>query len=1274
MNYPITFCLPAATLVSKHLVSGILVIRRLCLTVFSQLYSSLLTGALLAVVGAITLLLPCGSAFGQYFTGGGGDDNWMNAANWGGTLPTAATGPVINGSDVVVLYAGDTGVGKYLSIAGGSGGTADLTVLGTLTTARGMAQPAVGDGSIVTIDGGTWTVTEYSYWKNDATLVVNNGGTFNVNSTGYGFLLQEGADLKLYDGTLNIGRLRVESGSSIEIGNAGRIVVDGDETATIQPWVDAGAIFAMDPLATISVELVGGDTIVQAVLPLTLEEIVEAVHAASMLQRTAVLSNAVDVETLWPYNAWGDNMWALALLYLNERVEDANARLQANAANALSSSDSEDAFAYFGLVDYVKILALFNSQSPHFPGRLDPATEVAMKEVLWGWAKDFEEYWEPSRLEATEPEGSVWSVFASENHDLMKKGNNYIIFSLLAEDAAYSSLTCANGHTVAEYHDWYTIYFKKWLQARAASGLWMEVGAEYAKYSYAVLFNLYDLSPDPDIRALAKMVLDISFIEEAQISFADGFRGGGKSRYPRGDLDPSPGWMQHKDLFYGDGGSASHSNVFETSQYQVPDIAIFLRQFGDSETPFLMRNRVLGESVKPSQGFGEIGGDTFYIADDSALINYCWKTPAYMIGGTLQLLDDADDGYGDDSGITRQDRWGGIVFNDAAHSKVLPWAEVTSPTGSRVHNAYWQVQHENLMVAQKTNRANYLYMERLLVYHSPALTLTETNGWVFASTGDAWSAVKAVGGYTWGAASHEKWPETTFLIPTDEYAPIVFFAGSTHDGFADYAAFQSYVLNDIVLQETTDELLIQRSGQADVQFFTDFREPVINDGDPDNPYNASPTLRTDYTYDSPYLQTGATRSEVIAQWGEVRWVYDFAAMEIREPGGIVLNFGGDYVAAITNASSTVNVATTGDYDFDGSADDTARSVTFGTVWSPTASGNWLTPAGKSGPNLRYGKSVANLDSATDPSGGFRYDRIASHTSPNTVQVSGDNGVGTTTNMSMASAFYYDKADFLNGWGTIADLAFDTTGEISIDFDIERQIGEGRALVRNGTGWYLSADALIGAAANGGTLTIFPATSDFYPFDPSGDMLMFDTDNPGAPVSGATLTNITAIGLHMQHRHYDGTSPWIPYEFFTSFIASIDDPVTAAGWYAAWSQLYPSHDMKAVSDPDGDGVNNLLEYALGGDPTLSDVNMLAEQTEISAAEFVYVYNRRLDWEARGLSYAVQANTNLLSNESWTTDGVLESGFEAGPLGFESVTNTVLMDADEKFLRLQIEMND
>lgn len=608
-----------------------------------------------------------------------------------------------------------------------------------------------------------------------------------------------------------------------------------------------------------------------------LDAVVEEVHAASLRQRTKVLSEAVQKETLWPapgHKAWGDVMWALSLLYLNERVDDANERIR-------ELGQTDEPFAYFGAADYVRILTLFNSQSAHYPGRLEPETEEMMKTKLWEWVLEFEEHWEPFRDKDREKEGSIWSVYASENHDLIRKGNNYIILSVLAQDPAYSGQRSSGGHTVTELRDLYATYFKKWLKERAATGLWMEVGSEYAKYSYGIIFNLFDLSPDPELRRLAGMFLDLAFIEEAQMSFKDGFRGGGKSRPPRDNPENVPGMVQHKQLLYGQKGHGSHSRTFETSQYQVPDIAILLRKYGDTAPPFLIRNRVIGETEAPSEAGVGVGylqtGDTFYMAADSAMINYCWKTPEYMIGSTLLLLDDSDDGFDDDSGITRQDRWSGVVFNDGNHSRVTPWGEVSRPSGSRIHNAYWQVQHENLLVTQKMMRSRY--MERLLVYFSPTLKRTESDGWVFAATANAWVAVNVIGGYSWGTASHGKWPNVTFLVPNDEYAPIIFFAGSKADGFASYEAFQQHVLTRIGLEKRGKKLTIEQPGKVDVEFYTNYRSPKIDDPDRLNPYHND--LKTDYTYDSPYLKTGKNRYQVWARWGDEKRLYDFEAGLIK---------------------------------------------------------------------------------------------------------------------------------------------------------------------------------------------------------------------------------------------------------------------------------------------------------------------------------------------------------------------------------------------------------
>lgn len=613
---------------------------------------------------------------------------------------------------------------------------------------------------------------------------------------------------------------------------------------------------------------------------------VDAVHAASTARRLAVLREAVGRNDLWPRNEWGGVMWALSLLYLNERVADANERIRSLAGLA-ETDPAREPFAYFGTVDYVRILALFNSRSSHFPGRLEPSTETLMKDLLWQWAKPWEEYWEIRREESSEPEGSVWSVYASENHDLIRKGNNYIIFSILAEDPAYRDVTTANGRTVAEYVELYNTYFKKWFRARAASGMWMELGSEYAKYTYSIFINLYDLAPDPEVRQLAKMFLDLSLIDEEQNSFRDGFRAGGKARVifgpGEGTNHTTPGFTSHKELLFGEGGSASHSKVYEVSQYQVPAAAVYLRFFGDHEAPYTVRNRLVAETFKKEEtvpGNVKGAGATFYMAEDSAFLNYAYKTPHYSLGSRLDLIDGGDDGIGDDSGNTRQDRWGWLVFNDEKKSRVMPLAEKTDGGSTRARYAYWQVQHENLMIAQRTGRA--AVMNRLMVYMTPTLLRDETGGWVFGGNEDAWVAVKVIGGYNWGPANNTQWPGYSFILPNQLYAPIVFLTGSEYEGFTTFERFKDYVLNRLTVEEQSDRIVVQRPDKPQVQFYKDYRAPVINDSDPNNPYNAVPPLRTAYVYNSPYMKTGGERSLIWVRWGGTRWLYDFNSAKIHE--------------------------------------------------------------------------------------------------------------------------------------------------------------------------------------------------------------------------------------------------------------------------------------------------------------------------------------------------------------------------------------------------------
>jgi hypothetical protein len=112
---------------------------------------------------------------------------------------------------------------------------------------------------------------------------------------------------------------------------------------------------------------------------------------------------------------------------------------------------------------------------------------------------------------------------------------------------------------------------------------------------------------------------------------------------------------------------------------------------------------------------------------------------------------------------------------------------------------------------------------------------------------------------------------------------------------------------------------------------------------------------------------------------------------------------------------------------------------------------------------------------------------------------------------------------------------------------------------------------------------------------------------------------------------------------------------------------------ALADPDGDGINNLVEFALGGDPNAKNNNgLLPTLRKIPDETFQgieYLYRRRRDAAARGLTYTVETKTNLLS-AGWNTNGIIEIGAGIIDTDFEVVTNGVPI-SNVGFVRLLIE---
>jgi len=523
------------------------------------------------------------------------------------------------------------------------------------------------------------------------------------------------------------------------------------------------------------------------------DKLVADTRAAALKLREQALRKTIAKDKAWPYGIWGDNLWCLAALYLNEKVDVANARLLKRARDYIASKPANAPvttpehpgnlpWTFFSVTDYVRTLCLFHAKSPHFPGRLKPETEAAMKEALWLWVSG------ESRLVDTGRD-NLFLLLGTENHDLNRRPSYYLVTALLQDDPAYRDRKLKDGHTTAEHAAAYTAFYREWPRRRAQSGLWIEVGSNtYQKYSWPGLFNLHELAPDPVVRYRFGLLLDLACIEEAQIS-VKGQRGGGISR---GEYAPNS-FAGYKNLLFapeGQPAGSSHSRVIETSRYQLPAEAILLRyRIFPAPRPFVIRNRVLGEvaPLQPTDNHGQ------RIAADSALVNYAYRTPHYLLGCTLL---NPTLNY---SGISNQKRACGMLFDDPSSDEICSVHSVIEHgPGGRPQRSFWCIQHQNVLLLQriaptgKSPPGSYNTHAIGIGFHGKALQKVEKDGWIFAGNGKAFAAVKFLdGGYQWDEQRTLATP-AAFNRTTDK-SRILLIAGDSSTGDS-FEKFQAVVL------------------------------------------------------------------------------------------------------------------------------------------------------------------------------------------------------------------------------------------------------------------------------------------------------------------------------------------------------------------------------------------------------------------------------------------------------------------------------------------------
>lgn len=153
-------------------------------------------------------------------------------------------------------------------------------------------------------------------------------------------------------------------------------------------------------------------------------------------------------------------------------------------------------------------------------------------------------------------------------------------------------------------------------------------------------------------------------------------------------------------------------------------------------------------------------------------------------------------------------------------------------------------------------------------------------------------------------------------------------------------------------------------------------------------------------------------------------------------------------------------------------------------------------------------------------------------------------------------------------------------------------------------------------------------------------------------TGSVTGNLTNVTLEINPDDGGGeTDPWI-----------------------AWLALYPGLETSTNYTDDaepggGDGLNNLLEYALGGNPLEDDAVTFMPKESMDGTYLNYVYRRSIT--DIGVTYSVVSGTDLVNNN--ITNATEQAG-NSGDLGegYESVTNRVPTASETKqFMQLKVQ---
>ena len=538
---------------------------------------------------------------------------------------------------------------------------------------------------------------------------------------------------------------------------------------------------------------------------------------------------------------WRQSAWVVAAMTSGQNLDKANEVL----LNWLTTKDE------FGSTDSNNIWVFMTcySEATQYPGRLKPETEDAYKRfcfrLLNRKKRNKPVILDTQYLSAAMASRNLMSL--NDDLPLDETIRDYLVLSILKDDAEYQATRLSAGDTVEQRFDAFNRYFEEALRQWALYGIQYQIGSSaYAYKTYPHYFNLIAHAPNPKVRKLAKMFTDVVMVESAQMAISD-LRGGSKGRAKRGGLGDR--WDPYQAMLYGERGSAFFLTMPAASDYMPPEPAVLLRKLGKPVKSYEIIND------RPTGGRGD---DTGFLKSCGAL-NYAWVTPEYVSGCGMY-----DPNRPRSNGA--MGRWSGVIFRNLAAISLDAY------TGEK-----WNVQDRDVRVTQQCSDGPYTPGNTCLTFEALAGRVSEKDGWIFVDNGESYAAVKIVdGGYFWMDTLKRS------LFTNNRYSPIVIQTGR-EAVYGTFDEFQSAILKAPLSYQ--DNQIVYKGPYSDEVSFHAMTPDRLKAGEKyilPKVDGKAIDLDPEHAYHSPYLKNKAGSEIVELFYGDRTWLYDFREATVTE--------------------------------------------------------------------------------------------------------------------------------------------------------------------------------------------------------------------------------------------------------------------------------------------------------------------------------------------------------------------------------------------------------